>query len=131
MSLIPDSHKDLLLAPTTITLATLMPDGQPQTTAIWFYYQNDTIYILTGKGSQKHKNLLNDNRATLLVLASDNPFRYIELRGTCQLYEDYETVLKYRKALFAHYDRPTDMNEEDVKKRLVAEFTPHHVNAHG
>ncbi len=82
MAAIPAAYRDLLGAPTTVSLATLLPSGQPQVTPVWCDLDGDHIRINTAKGRQKHKDMLADPRVTVLAVDPTNSYRYIEVRGT-------------------------------------------------
>lgn len=78
---IPDSHLDLFKKKAFAHLATLMPDGSPQTTPVWVDYDGQNILINTPVGTQKDKNLQRDGRVALSIIDPDNPYRYLEVRG--------------------------------------------------
>lgn len=82
MSLIPDSHKDLLEKPVYATLTTVMPDGQPQSTIVWVDTEGEYIRFNSARGRQKVKNLETNPRVTVMLLDPENPFRWLEIRGT-------------------------------------------------
>ena len=82
MTLIPESHKDLLERPILAALATVQPDGAPQVTPVWIALRDGKILINTAAGRQKHKNLIERPRATVLLIDPDNGQRYLEVRGT-------------------------------------------------
>jgi len=46
-------------------LATLMPDGSPQSAPVWEGREGDRILICTGEGSLKAKNTRRDPRVAL------------------------------------------------------------------
>ncbi len=50
-----------------LTLATLRPDGWPQATTVGYVSQGLTIFFMTGKDTQKAKNLARDNRVSLTI----------------------------------------------------------------
>lgn len=79
---IPASHADLLDRPIIVTLATVMPDGQPQATPIWADAYDGKVRINTVFGRQKDKNLRERKMATFLVVDPDNPYRWMEIRGS-------------------------------------------------
>jgi PPOX class probable F420-dependent enzyme len=81
---IPETHVDLVEKPLVASLATAMPDGQPQTTLIWFEFDGAKVLFTTGRGTQKEKNILLDPRVSLLARDPDNPYRYLEIRGTVE-----------------------------------------------
>lgn len=81
MSRIPDSFKDLLEKPIVVSLATVMPDGQPQVTPVWADTIDGKVRINTVAGRQKHRNLEERKQVTVLVIDSENPMRWMEIRG--------------------------------------------------
>jgi PPOX class probable F420-dependent enzyme len=80
-SVIPDQYADLLRKKAFAHLATLMPDGQPQVTPVWFDYDGQFIHVNTAEGRQKDLNLQRDGRVALSILDPDDPYRYLEVRG--------------------------------------------------
>lgn len=82
MKQIPESHVTLLKDPVYPTLATIMPDGQPQVHPVWCDYDGAYVRVNTAKGRQKDLNLVRDPQATLLLVDPDNPFFWMEIRGT-------------------------------------------------
>jgi len=78
---IPESHIDLFNRPLLLGLATIQPDGQPQVTPVWGDVEDGLIRVNTAAGRQKYKNLVERPQATVLVIDSEDPFRWIEVRG--------------------------------------------------
>jgi PPOX class probable F420-dependent enzyme len=71
----------LLDEPNFAHLATLMPDGSPQSAPVWIDAEGDRILVATGEGSLKAKNTKRDPRVSLSIVAMDNPYREAQLRG--------------------------------------------------
>ncbi|NWF69865.1 MAG: PPOX class F420-dependent oxidoreductase [Chloroflexi bacterium] len=84
MALIPDSHKDLLERPVYVTLTTVLPDGQPQSSIVWWDSDGDYVRINTTRGRQKEKNMRRNARVSILALDPENPYRWLEVRGTVE-----------------------------------------------
>lgn len=78
---IPETHLDLFKKKAFAHLATLMPDGKPQSTPVWVDYDGKYVVINTAQGRQKDKNLQRDGRVALSIADPDNPYRYLEVRG--------------------------------------------------
>ena len=76
-----DETRRLLDGPNFAVLATLNPDGGPQTSAMWLGRDGDDVLFSTVAGRRKHKNLLRDPRASVVVLDAEDPYNYVELRG--------------------------------------------------
>jgi PPOX class probable F420-dependent enzyme len=62
-------------------LATLMPDGSPQSVPVWVGREDDHILICTGEGSLKAKNTRRDPRIALSVVDFHDPYKEVQLRG--------------------------------------------------
>lgn len=84
VALVPESHQDLLERRVFVVATTLMPDGTPQSSVIWWDYDGDYIRMNTATGRQKEKNLLDNPKITLVALDPDNGYRYIEIRGVVE-----------------------------------------------
>jgi PPOX class probable F420-dependent enzyme len=80
-SVIPASHRDLLEAPLIAHLATTRPQGEPQSTPVWFDWDGAHLLIATGPESQKFRNTQRDPRLALSIIDPANPARYLEVRG--------------------------------------------------
>jgi len=82
MANIPDKYLDLLQRKKAFAvLSTLMPDGSPQVTPVWFDYTNGLVRVNTAKGRTKARNLKQGARVAMAIVDPDNPYRYIQIRG--------------------------------------------------
>ncbi len=83
MKQIPDSHKDMLedSARALAYLATLMPDGTPQLTPLWFDSDGAHIRVNSAKGRVKDKNMRARPEVALVIQDRKTDTRYIEVRG--------------------------------------------------
>ncbi|MET9070028.1 PPOX class F420-dependent oxidoreductase [Streptosporangium sandarakinum] len=83
-----DSARQILDAPNIGVLATLNPDGSPQTSVVWVGTDGDDVVISSQAGRRKILNLERDPRASLSVFDLSDPERYIEIRGLATVTED-------------------------------------------
>ncbi len=83
MKQIPDSHKDLLTdeARALAYLATLMPDGTPQLTPLWFNSDGQYIYVNSAQGRVKDKNMRARPSVAVVIQDRNDDNRYIQVRG--------------------------------------------------
>ena len=82
MAVIPENYLDLLTEKKAFAhLATIMPDGTPQVTPVWFDYTGGMIRVNTAKGRVKARNLREGAPVALSIMDPDNPYRYIQIRG--------------------------------------------------
>ncbi len=81
MATIPDKYRDILEKKAFAQLATIMPDGAPHVSPVWFEYDGQNIVINTAKGRVKDQNMRRDPRVGLDILDPDNPYRHVSIRG--------------------------------------------------
>jgi PPOX class probable F420-dependent enzyme len=73
--------KSLIDRPNFAHLATLMPDGSPQSVPVWIGREGDRVIICTGEPSQKARNTKRDPRVAVSVVDFKNPYEEVQLRG--------------------------------------------------
>jgi PPOX class probable F420-dependent enzyme len=83
MSVDLSKYTDLLEGPKRplANLATVMPDGTPQVTPVWFDWHDGAIRINTAKGRVKARNMKPGAAVALAIVDPDNPYRYVQIRG--------------------------------------------------
>ena len=82
MTAIPEKFLDLLQQKKAFaSLATLMPDGSPQVTPVWFDYKDGAVRVNTAKGRVKARNMKEGAPVALAIMDPDNAYRYIQIRG--------------------------------------------------
>ena len=64
---LPEAVSSILDAPEFATIATIQTDGQPQLSVVWVERDGDDVLMSTVTGRQKHRNLVRDPRATVLM----------------------------------------------------------------
>ena len=82
MATIPDEYLDLLQQKKAFAgLATVMADGTPQVTPVWFDYTGGVIRVNSAKGRTKTRNMKEGAPVALSIMDPDNPYRYLQVRG--------------------------------------------------
>ena len=62
-------------------LATVNPDGSPQTSVVWVGRDDADLLFSTVEGRVKHRNMARDPRVSVTIIDSADPENYVELRG--------------------------------------------------
>jgi len=79
---IPREYLDLLEQKKAFaSLATVMPDGSPQVTPVWFEHKDGIIRVNSAKGRVKARNMKVGSPVALAVMDPDNPYRHVQIRG--------------------------------------------------
>ncbi len=83
MKAIPKPFQDLLKDETKAfaILGTIMANGSPQVTPVWFNIQGDYITINSAKGRQKDRNMRARPRVAMTIMDPTRPYRYLQIRG--------------------------------------------------
>jgi PPOX class probable F420-dependent enzyme len=85
MTGLPERAKQLLDDANFVVVATSNTDGSPQTSVLWATYDGDDLLLSTVQGRKKETNWLNDPRASVLILDRDDPYHYVEVRGSVSM----------------------------------------------
>jgi PPOX class probable F420-dependent enzyme len=78
-----DKHPDLLSneKPAFAFLATIMDDGTPQLTPVWFNTDRMHILINSALGRVKDRNMRARPVVALAIMDPENSYRYLQIRG--------------------------------------------------
>ena len=69
-------------------LATVNPDGSPQTSVVWVGRDGDDLLFSTVEGRVKDRNMRRDPRVSVTVIDWSDPENYVELRGRVSMTPD-------------------------------------------
>jgi PPOX class probable F420-dependent enzyme len=69
-------------------LATVNPDGSPQTSVMWVGRDGADVLFSTVEGRRKHRNMVRDPRVSVSVIDSADQENYVELRGRVSMTPD-------------------------------------------
>ena len=126
----PESHRDLLEAANIAVLTAVTPNGQLQSTAIWYLLDDDGKLKMSSTGSRrKVRNLQLDPRVTMFFMDPTNPYRTLEVRGTATTALD--DGLRIQNQLGAKYDDDAASHDPPGTVRYVITVEPETVNTYG
>ncbi|WP_066906071.1 PPOX class F420-dependent oxidoreductase [Millisia brevis] len=123
MSLIPDSHLDLLTRPLCGHLATRRDDGSLQVTPMWFSYDGTDLSFTTTSTRRKYRNLEQDPHLSVSINDPDQPYRYLEVRGVVAGI-DPDPTGAFFDTLARRYGLPYDPPVADAADRVVIRMRP-------
>jgi PPOX class probable F420-dependent enzyme len=72
----------LLEAPSYAVVSTLSQDGSILSAVVWISLEGDELAVNSARGRAWPTNLDRDPRITMVVYPPDNPYEYVEIRGT-------------------------------------------------
>jgi PPOX class probable F420-dependent enzyme len=128
MTTVPESHRDLMEegARAHAYLATLIPDGSPQVTPVWFDAQGDYLLISSARGRTKDRNMRARPAVALRIADPSDPLRYMQIRGRItDISED--GALEHISRLSMKY-RSRPWTPVDGQIRVTYRLLPDHVS---
>jgi PPOX class probable F420-dependent enzyme len=102
-------------------LATVNPDGSPQTSVMWVGRDGGDLLFSTVEGRVKHRNMRRDPRVSVTVIDGANPENYVELRGRVSMTPDVGRALDTR--LSWKYDGRDPGEDRPGAVRVVVRMT--------
>src|SRR5258706_2751604 len=93
-------------------LATVLPDGSPQSSTMWFLWDKEHIKFTTITTRQKYQNIRQDPRVAVSITDVDDPYTYAEFRGIVERIEEnprgrfYDTLAKHYGASWGYRGDP-------------------------
>ena len=129
---IPEKFLDLLTTKKPLAnIATVMPDGSPQVSPVWFDYTNGKIRVNTARGRVKARNMKIGSKVALAIVDPDNIYRHMTIRG--------RVVSENEKGADAHIDSLSKryLNQDKYpfrgpgEVRVMYEIEPESVHAMG
>ena len=80
--MLSESTRQLANGPNFAVLTTRMPDGHAQTHVMWVGHDDEHLLINTELHRQKAKNVTRDPRVTVTIIDRNDPYSFVEIRGT-------------------------------------------------
>jgi PPOX class probable F420-dependent enzyme len=129
---IPISHLDLFLDETRAFafLATIMQDGTPQVTPVWFNMDGEIILVNSAQGRVKDRNMRARPYVAMAIIDPRDPYRYVQLRGrvveatTLGGWEHIHALAKKHLGI----DKFTPQSPDEI--RVIYRIVPEKITAH-
>jgi PPOX class probable F420-dependent enzyme len=127
MTAIPEQYHNMLSSKALAHLATIMPNGSPHVSPVWFDYDGEHIRINTASGRQKDRNMRRNPRVALSIVDPNEPERALNIRGlVVEISDDPE--LKHMNGLTRRY-RGDDWTPVPGQVRVVYKIRPDHISS--
>ena len=119
---LPASHADLLERPLFAHLATVRPDGSPQSSVMWFDWDGAVLRMSHTRTRQKFRNLTEQPRVAVSIADPDDQYRFVEVRGAVTDIRDDDDTASFCKDLQHRYGMDYPVPDADV--RVIITITP-------
>jgi PPOX class probable F420-dependent enzyme len=81
-SLTDDRVRELLAEPYCAVVSTISADGSIHSAVAWIGLEDGVLAVNTSEGRHWASNLERDPHVTAVVYPPENPYEYVEIRGT-------------------------------------------------
>jgi len=126
----PEEYQDLLNneSKALLYLATMMADGSPQVTPVWFSTDDEHILINTNEGRVKDINMKARPQVAMTIQDPNKPYRYLGIRGEVVSYAT-EGADEHISMLSLRYDNEP-WTYKETQRRIIFKIKPIHFDKH-
>ena len=126
----PEEYQDLLKdeSKAMLYLATIMPDGSPQVTPVWFSVDDEYIFINTNAGRVKDKNMKARPKVAMTIQDPNKIYRYLGMRGEVVSYTTVGADEHINMLALRYDNEPWTYRE--TQKRIIFKIKPIHFDLH-
>lgn len=80
-----ENREEFLKQPNIAVLATVDRKGHAHAAPIWYLYEDGVFFMVTGRGSQKHRNVERNPEVTLVIDKRTRPYYAVMVQGTAEV----------------------------------------------
>ena len=126
----PTDFLDLLTneAKALLYLATLMPDGSPQLSPVWFSTDDEHVLINTNEGRVKDKNMKTRPKVAMVIQDPNDQDRYLGIRGEVVGFTREGADEHINQLSLKYYGKPWMYREG--QRRIIYRIKPLHFDLH-
>jgi PPOX class probable F420-dependent enzyme len=131
MTKLPESHLDLLTDKKAFAhLATKNENGSLQSTPVWIDYDREYVLVNTARGRLKDKNMQERPQVALSIHDPDDPYRYLEVRGTIADETEEGADDHIDKMAQKYLNEDVYPMRQDGEVRVIYKIKPEHYTMH-
>lgn len=126
MPTIPQEREDILTKRAFGHVATIGPDREPHSSPVWIDWDGEFLKFSQTLQRQKYHNVRRDPRIAISVHDPDDPYRYLEVRGTVVKVEDDPDKSFINQLAKKYLDEDEYPGNEPTERRVVVYVRPEH-----
>ncbi len=112
-------------------MATVGPSGEPHSSPVWYDWDGQHLLFSQTKTRQKYRNLQRDPRVAISITDPDNPYRYLEIRGTLDAVEEDEGNAFINAMAKKYMDEDVYPWHQPGDERILMKVLPSHTTTMG
>lgn len=98
MSVLAPDVDEFLKGAHVAALSTVLGDGRPHMTPVWYEYDGREFIVSTLRSAQKFKNVARKGFASLLIYTQELPYKMVLVQGTARTGSPLDNVWRERVA---------------------------------
>lgn len=109
--------------------------GDPVIHPVWYLFENGKLYIFTGAGSKKAKNVARSSRVYFSIDSDSEPYRGVKGKANATIMKDSRRAVKVGSEIVMKYmgaDNPFEKNlskEVNSGESVVIEISPEYFSS--
>jgi PPOX class probable F420-dependent enzyme len=127
---LPAELNTFLEQPNPAVIATLQPDGAPHSAPTWYIWADGRVHVNMAASRKRLDHLRSDPRVSLTVMAADDWYRHVTLRGRVVAMDD-DAGLAGIDRLSQHYTSQPYARRDEPRVQAVIEIDGWHAWVHG
>jgi len=110
---------EFLSSKLNLQLGTIDEKGDPNICPVWFFFENEKIYLATSKQSKKAYNALQRNLVYFSIDDETYPYKGVKGKGNIRSLEDSEKKLAVAEKIIIKY---MGNLENDIGKHIIEQI---------
>ncbi len=91
-----------------LQLGTIDKNGEPNIHTVWYFYENDRLYIETSKTSKKVQNIKSNNTVYFCIDDEKIPYKGVRGKATVKILEEIDQILPFAEKICLKYTGSLD-----------------------
>lgn len=129
MTDVPESHQPLVSDTNCCVITTMAPSGLPQSTGMWYLYDQGKIRFSLLEHRKKYRNLRANPACTFFLMNPTSQGETIEVRGNAVFEPDPDKAFVTRVRRHYGFDSPPTDGPDDI--RWIVTVEPDRINTTG
>jgi PPOX class probable F420-dependent enzyme len=131
MAQLTDDVRNALEGKNFWSLATINPDGTPQSSVVWVQAKDGNILVNTALGRKKPRNLEQNPHVALSWFNAENPYQTISIQGhVVGSYTGDQAEADIDSAAKKYLDKDVYPWRKEGEQRITFLIEPTHVSSH-
>jgi general stress protein 26 len=118
---------DIMSKASSMTVATVRPDGFPQATTVSYVNEGLTLYFGTWERAQKIQNLSNCNKVSATIGGPEDDWHKVQaisLGGLAELIRDAGELVRLYRLIAEKYPQTSDFASPDLGGAVLVRIKP-------